>query len=70
MNQFYFKINLNKYGDLKLQAERENKQFIQAVIVFGIGIVILLAAHFLYQQPAEQKGSQQAEVPERDASSD
>lgn len=46
MNQFYFKINLNKYGDLKIQTERENKQFLRSILVFVIGILILLAAHF------------------------
>ncbi len=45
-NAFYFKINLNKYGDLKIQTEREKKQFIQAVVIFAVGILILLAAHF------------------------
>ena len=55
MNLFYFKINLNKYGDLKLQAERENKMFVQAVVVFAIGIVILLAAHFYISSQLNKK---------------
>ncbi|CAO81247.1 hypothetical protein [Candidatus Cloacimonas acidaminovorans] len=41
---FYFKINLNKYGEMRLQAEREKKQFINAVIIFVVGLVILIAA--------------------------
>ena len=41
---FYFKINLNKYGEMRLQAEREKKQFINAVIIFAVGLVILIAA--------------------------
>jgi len=41
---FYFKINLNKYGEMSLQAEREKKQFINAVIIFAVGLVILIAA--------------------------
>jgi len=43
-NTFYFKINLNKYGEMRLQAEREKKQFINAVIIFAVGLVILIAA--------------------------
>ena len=41
---FYFKINLNKDGEMRLQAEREKKQFINAVIIFVVGLVILIAA--------------------------
>lgn len=44
MNEFYFKINLNKFGELKVQAEREKKTFRNAVICFLLGMVILIAA--------------------------
>lgn len=44
MNEFYFKINLNKFGELKVQAEREKKTFRNAIIFFVLGMVILSAA--------------------------
>lgn len=40
---FYFKINLNKFGELRLQAEREKKTFITAVIFFVIGLIAMIA---------------------------
>lgn len=39
---FYFKINLNKYGEVKLQAERERKTFLQSVIAFLVCLIILI----------------------------
>ena len=45
-NAFYFKINLNKYGDLKIQTEREKKNFYQAIAVFVFGIIVILAVQF------------------------
>jgi hypothetical protein len=41
--QFFFKINLNKFGEMKLQQEKEKKTFIQALLLFGIGTIILFA---------------------------
>ena len=38
MNEFYFKINLNKFGELKVQAEREKKTFRNAIIFFVLGM--------------------------------
>jgi len=43
-NVFYFKINLNKFGELRLQAEKERKAFITAVVLFAIGMIIMIAA--------------------------
>ena len=43
IQQFYFKINLNKFGEMKLQKEKEKKNFIQALLIFGIGTIILFA---------------------------
>ena len=40
---FSFKINLNKYGEIKLQTERENKAFRNAVIGFLLGALIMFA---------------------------
>ncbi len=34
MNNFFFKINLNKYGELKLKAESEKRTFLNTVIIF------------------------------------
>lgn len=39
--QFYFKINLNKFGEMKLQQERERSTFIKAIVSFGLGALIL-----------------------------
>lgn len=41
--QFYFKINLNKFGEMKLQQEKEKKTFIRAILFFGIGTIILFS---------------------------
>jgi len=41
--QFYFKINLNKFGEMKLQQEKERKTFIRALLFFGIGTIILFS---------------------------
>ncbi|MFO7659753.1 MAG: hypothetical protein R6V77_02470 [Candidatus Cloacimonadaceae bacterium] len=43
IQQFYFKINLNKFGEMKLQQEREKKTFIQALVFFCLGTIILFA---------------------------
>ena len=40
---FFFRINLNKYGEIKLQTERENKTFRNAVIGFLLGALIMFA---------------------------
>ena len=45
-NQFYFKINLNKYGEQRLQQEREGKTFRNAAILFLLGFIIILVAWF------------------------
>ena len=42
-NTFYFKINLNKFGELKIQAEREKKGFRTALICFLVGFAIMIA---------------------------
>ena len=46
MNVFYFKINLNKFGEQRLIHERESKTFRNAIIVFVLGFVIVLAGWF------------------------
>lgn len=41
---FYFKINLNKFGELRIQAEREKKTFITAIVLLALGLVLMIAA--------------------------
>jgi len=41
--QFYFKINLNKFGEMKIQQEREKKTFVTALLFFSIGTIVLFA---------------------------
>lgn len=36
MNQFYFRINLNKFGELKKQIEREKKAFWTTAIIYTV----------------------------------
>jgi Tfp pilus assembly protein PilN len=52
---FYFKINLNKYGEMKLQAERENKTFRNAIIAFGVGAIIMFAGLIYINQNLKEK---------------
>lgn len=46
-HNFYFKVNLNKYGEVKLQAEREKKTFINSIVAFLIGFIILIVGLFI-----------------------
>lgn len=41
MNQFYFKINLNKFGELRQQKEAEARLFKNLVFAFIAGAVVL-----------------------------
>ncbi|MBW6515486.1 MAG: hypothetical protein K0B81_02580 [Candidatus Cloacimonetes bacterium] len=43
MTQFYFTINLNKFGELRKQREAESKLFMSLVVIFAIITVILYA---------------------------
>ncbi|MEN6444626.1 MAG: hypothetical protein ABFC98_01115 [Candidatus Cloacimonas sp.] len=45
-NTFYFKINLNKFGEMRLQAEREKKVFINSIVTYTLILIIMLAAWF------------------------
>lgn len=38
--QFFFKINLNKFGEMKIQQEKERKTFINSLLIFGIGTLV------------------------------
>ncbi len=52
---FYFKINLNKYGEIKLQTERENKNFRNAVIGFAVGALIMFALLLTFHNSLKKK---------------
>ncbi|HNX37216.1 MAG TPA: hypothetical protein PL124_03770 [Candidatus Cloacimonadota bacterium] len=39
---FFFRINLNKFGEIKVQAEREKKTFRNAIIAYTLGFVVLV----------------------------
>ncbi|MBC8415088.1 MAG: hypothetical protein H8E11_01520 [Candidatus Cloacimonetes bacterium] len=41
MQQFYFKINLNKFGELRKQIETEKRTFNATAISYGITLVIV-----------------------------
>lgn len=41
MQQFYFKINLNKFGELRQQIETEKRAFNATAISYGITLVIV-----------------------------
>ena len=53
--QFYFKINLNKYGELKQQAEAEARTFRNTLISFVIFFVILYGAVFYMRGQLREK---------------
>jgi len=52
-NAFFFKINLNKFGELRLQAEKEKKNFISAVVLLLIGLIIIIAGWFYVNSMAQ-----------------
>jgi len=55
MNQFYFKINLNKYGEQRLEQMRELRTFRNSVITFVVGMLILTGAWLYIQRELSQK---------------
>lgn len=55
MNQFYFKINLNKYGEQRLEHMRESRTFRNAAISFVLGMIILTAVWFSIQNGLSRK---------------
>jgi len=52
---FYFKINLNKFGEMRLQAVKDKKAFITAVVCFLVGFVILLGAWFYINSKGKER---------------
>ncbi len=58
--QFFFKINLNKFGEMKLQKEKEKKTFITAIVIFSLGTILLFClALFLNSTLAKKVQSRQ-----------
>jgi hypothetical protein len=55
MEQFYFKINLNKYGELRLQQETERKVFLTFILIFIIGSIIMFGFVVYLQKNLQQK---------------
>ncbi len=55
MEQFYFKINLNKYGELRLQQETEKKVFTTFLLIFIIGSLIMFGFVVYLQKNLQQK---------------
>ncbi len=55
MEQFYFKINLNKYGELRLQQENERKVFTTFLLIFIIGSLLMFGFVIYLQKNLQQK---------------
>jgi len=53
--QFYFKINLNKYGELKQQAEAEARTFRNTVVSFLIFFALLYGVVFVLRNSLDAK---------------
>ncbi|MDD2332415.1 MAG: hypothetical protein PHI68_07170 [Candidatus Cloacimonetes bacterium] len=43
---FFFKINLNKFGEMKLQAERENRTLINSIVAFVVVLLVLIGGMY------------------------
>ncbi len=46
-NMFYFKINLNKFGEMKVQGIRERKSFVNTAVLYGVLIIAAFVVMFL-----------------------
>nr|MDK2850426.1 hypothetical protein [Candidatus Cloacimonadota bacterium] len=55
MQEFYFKINLNKYGEQRLEREREARTFRNAAIFFVIFFILILAGWFYESNRVNKK---------------
>ncbi len=55
MSQVYFKINLNKYGELRRKIEREKNIFRNTVIVFGFLTLLLFVFALILNGNMEKK---------------
>jgi len=55
MEQFYFKINLNKYGEQRLQHETDRKMFLTFLLIFLIGSIIMFGFVVYLQNNLQEK---------------
>lgn len=55
MNQFYFKINLNKYGELRRQKEKEKKTFWTTAIIYTVVFLITVGAAMSFTADLNRK---------------
>jgi len=55
MSQFFYKINLNKYGELKQQIERQKKDFLNISITFLIITAVMVGGLFMLNGMLKQK---------------
>lgn len=55
MNQLTFKINLNKFGELRQQMELEKKTFRNLILFFGLGTILLFAFILYANQMLDKK---------------
>jgi hypothetical protein len=53
--QMFFKINLNKYGELRQQREAENKLFLNLIIIFVALTVVLYGAVLYFNKSLSKK---------------
>ncbi|MDP2172936.1 MAG: hypothetical protein Q8M98_01990 [Candidatus Cloacimonadaceae bacterium] len=54
-NAFYFKINMNKFGEMKLLGERERKTFQKSIIAFVVGMIIVMSAYIYLNMSFKEK---------------
>ncbi|MBM4403174.1 MAG: hypothetical protein FJ042_02120 [Candidatus Cloacimonetes bacterium] len=54
-HNFFFKINLNKFGEMKVQQERERKTFIRATVSFVILMLILCGGVYYLNSQLSRK---------------
>jgi len=62
MNQLYFTINLNKYGELRQQEVAEQKTFLNFAIFFIICLIILFGFVFYLNHDLKQKLESRVEL--------
>ncbi len=53
--QFFFKINLNRFGEMKLQQEKENKTFLRSVLFFAAGTLLCFGAALYFNSLLAKK---------------
>jgi len=62
MSQFYYKINLNKYGEMKQQVERQKRAFINLVVTFSVIAIVMIGFLFYNVTLMDKKIASRAEL--------